>query len=117
MSAKFKLVELNPTAEIEYKFHVTSTLGRYEMIICRDLLKTLGLVIDFKNKVITWGKYHTNMKPASISVNDSYLIDNPRGVNKFVGQMARDSYKKFLDAKYERAGIEKTVSEQCTHLS
>eukprot|EP00957_Ditylum_brightwellii_P031690 2403464-Ditylum_brightwellii.AAC.1 len=57
------------------------------------------------------------MKPATISVNNFYLIDNPRGVNKLVGWMAGDNYKKILDAKYEKAGIEKTVSEQCTHLS
>ena len=34
------------------------------------------------------------MKPATISVNDSYSIDNPRGVNKLVGWMAGDNYKK-----------------------
>ena len=95
-SAKFKLAELNPTAEIEHQFHVMSTLGRYDMIIGRDLLKILGLVIDFENKLITWGKYHANMKSASVSVKDSYLIDNPRGVNKLAGWMAGDNYKKSL---------------------
>ena len=48
-SAKFKLAELNPTAEIEHESQVTSTLGRYGMIIGRDLLKTMGLIIDFEN--------------------------------------------------------------------
>ena len=57
------------------------------------------------------------MKPASVSVNNSYLIDNPRGVNKLIGWMAGDNYKKILYAKYEKADIEKTVSEQCAHLS
>eukprot|EP00957_Ditylum_brightwellii_P145376 11070819-Ditylum_brightwellii.AAC.1 len=76
----------------------------------------MGLIIDFENELTTWGKYRTNMKPASVSVNDSYLIDNPRGVNKFVDQMAGDNYKKILDSKYEKAEIEKTVSEQCAYL-
>jgi hypothetical protein len=111
MSAKFKLPELNPTTEIEHKFHVMSTLGRYDMIIGRDVMKTLGMIIDFKTKLITWGKYHTNMKPTSVSVNDSYSIDDPRGINELVGRMAGDNYKKILDAKYEKADIEKTVSE------
>ena len=84
-SAKFKLPELNPTAEIEHKFHVTSTLGRYDMIIGRDVMKTLGLIIDFENKLITWGKYHANMKPTSGSGNNSYSIDNQIGVDKLVG--------------------------------
>ena len=29
----FKLPELNPTAKIDYKFHVAPTLGIYDMII------------------------------------------------------------------------------------
>eukprot|EP00957_Ditylum_brightwellii_P189345 14412318-Ditylum_brightwellii.AAC.1 len=57
------------------------------------------------------------MKPAGVSVNDSYLIDDPMGVDKLVGQMAGDNCKQILDAKYEKANIEKIVSEQCTHLS
>eukprot|EP00957_Ditylum_brightwellii_P149235 11364877-Ditylum_brightwellii.AAC.1 len=56
------------------------------------------------------------MKPASVSVNDSYSIDSPRGGNKLVDWMAGDSYK-ILETKYEKADIEKTVSEQCVHLN
>eukprot|EP00957_Ditylum_brightwellii_P060461 4591136-Ditylum_brightwellii.AAC.1 len=92
MAAKFELAELNPTAEIEHKYHVKSTLGRYNMIIGRDLLKTVGLIIDFNNELITWEKYHANMKPAIVSINNSYSIDDPRGVNELVGQMAGDNY-------------------------
>eukprot|EP00957_Ditylum_brightwellii_P116672 8899746-Ditylum_brightwellii.AAC.1 len=76
----------------------------------------MGLLIDFKSKLITWGKYHTDMKPTGVSVNDSYSIDNPRDVNKLIDQMDKDHYKKILDAKYEKADIEKTVSEQCAYL-
>eukprot|EP00957_Ditylum_brightwellii_P017810 1340559-Ditylum_brightwellii.AAC.1 len=83
---------------MEHKFHVTSILGRYDMIIGRDVMKILGMIIDFENKLITSGKYYANMKPTSGSVNDSYLIDNPRGVDKLVDQMAGDNYKKILDA-------------------
>eukprot|EP00957_Ditylum_brightwellii_P191267 14563280-Ditylum_brightwellii.AAC.1 len=72
----------------------------------------MGLIIDFENKLITWGKYCTNMKLTSVSINNSYLIDNPRGANMLVGRMAKDNYKKNLDAKYEKVDIEKTVSEQ-----
>eukprot|EP00957_Ditylum_brightwellii_P184389 14044507-Ditylum_brightwellii.AAC.1 len=57
------------------------------------------------------------MKPASVSVNNSYLIDDPRGVSKLIGRMAGDNYKKILDTKYEKADIQKTVSERCAHLS
>eukprot|EP00957_Ditylum_brightwellii_P025111 1900704-Ditylum_brightwellii.AAC.1 len=53
----------------------------------------MGLIIDFENELITWGKYRTNMKPAGVSVNNSYSIDNPMGVNKLIGWMAGDNYK------------------------
>eukprot|EP00957_Ditylum_brightwellii_P130069 9921083-Ditylum_brightwellii.AAC.1 len=71
-------------------------------------MKTLGMIIDFDNKSITWDKYYANMKPSSVSVNNSYSIDDPRGVDKLIGWMAKDNYKKILDAKYETADIEKT---------
>eukprot|EP00957_Ditylum_brightwellii_P156110 11882615-Ditylum_brightwellii.AAC.1 len=71
----------------------------------------MRLIIDFKNELITYGKYCTNMKPASVSGNDSSSIDDPRDVNKLVGWMARDNHEKVLDAKYEKAVIEKTFSE------
>eukprot|EP00957_Ditylum_brightwellii_P058456 4432749-Ditylum_brightwellii.AAC.1 len=71
----------------------------------------MGLIIDFKNDLIAWGKYCTNMKPSSVSVNNSYSISDPKGVNNLVGQMARDNYKKTLDAKYEKANMEKEVTE------
>ena len=57
------------------------------------------------------------MKPTGVSVNNSYLIDNPRGVDELTGRMAGDNYEKILDAKYEKADTEKTVSERCAHLS
>eukprot|EP00957_Ditylum_brightwellii_P077043 5854795-Ditylum_brightwellii.AAC.1 len=67
----------------------------------------MDLIIDFENKLITCGKYHTNMKPAGVSVNNSCSIDNPTGVNALVGWMAGDNYKKIIDTKYEKADIEK----------
>eukprot|EP00957_Ditylum_brightwellii_P047171 3582148-Ditylum_brightwellii.AAC.1 len=57
------------------------------------------------------------MKPASVYVTNSYSIDNSRDVDELVGWMAGYNCKKILDAKYEKADIEKTVSEQCAHLS
>eukprot|EP00957_Ditylum_brightwellii_P049812 3776839-Ditylum_brightwellii.AAC.1 len=49
------------------------------------------------------------MKPTSISADDSYLLSNPKDVNELIGWMARDKCKQNLDAKYEKANIEKEV--------
>eukprot|EP00957_Ditylum_brightwellii_P088330 6728262-Ditylum_brightwellii.AAC.1 len=65
----------------------------------------MGLIIDFENKLITWGKYCTNMKPMGDSINNSYSIDNPMGVDELIGWMVGDNYKKILGAKYEKANI------------
>eukprot|EP00957_Ditylum_brightwellii_P040770 3086299-Ditylum_brightwellii.AAC.2 len=67
----------------------------------------MGLIIDFKHKLITWGIYHTIMKPSGVSVNYSYSVNDPTGADKFIGQIAGDNYKKILDAEYEKANIVK----------
>lgn len=36
--------------------------GYYDMIIGQDLMQALGVVIDFKTKVISWGNIHISMQ-------------------------------------------------------
>ena len=58
----FKLPELNPTAKTDYKFHVAPTLGMYDMIIGRDLLKKLGIILDHATETIAWNDASIPMK-------------------------------------------------------
>ena len=46
VKAVFRLTELNPTAKIDYKLHVVNSLGVYDMILGRDLLKSLGIILN-----------------------------------------------------------------------
>eukprot|EP00957_Ditylum_brightwellii_P170790 12999098-Ditylum_brightwellii.AAC.1 len=61
----FKLPELNSTAKIDYTFHVAPTLGMYDMIIGRDLLKSLGIILDHATETITWNDASIPMKTTS----------------------------------------------------
>ena len=46
ISKQFKLSELSLSTIINYTLHVTQSLGLYDIIIGRDLLKSLGLIMD-----------------------------------------------------------------------
>ena len=46
--------ELREQTIIEWDVHVTPNNMSYDMIIGRDLLSTLGIIIDFDNQMIEW---------------------------------------------------------------
>eukprot|EP00957_Ditylum_brightwellii_P018809 1413619-Ditylum_brightwellii.AAC.1 len=50
----FKLTKLNPTAKVDYKLHVANTLKVYNMILGKDVLKSLGIVLNHATGMITW---------------------------------------------------------------
>ena len=52
--AQFKMPELREQTIIEWDVHVTPNNMSYDMIIGRDLLSTLGIIIDFDNQMIEW---------------------------------------------------------------
>ena len=58
-----KLPELNHSAEIYAKCHLTDTLLNYNLILGRDILYELGIIFNFKNNTITWQEVSTSMKP------------------------------------------------------
>ena len=49
-----KLPELNHSAEIYAKCHLTDKLLNYNLILGRDILNKLGIMLNFENKNITW---------------------------------------------------------------
>ena len=92
----FKIPELNPSVTITYKLHVAHTLGVYNMILGRDLLTSLGLIIDFSSKVIIWNDTSIPMKESTSTPIESFHIEDPDGVEDMVGHLAGDNYKKSL---------------------
>ena len=45
-----KLPELNHSAEIYAKYHLTDKSLNYDLILDRDILHKLGIIFNFKNK-------------------------------------------------------------------
>ena len=57
-----KLPELNQSAEIYTKCHLTDKSLNYNLILGRDILHELGIIFNFKNKTITWQEVSILMK-------------------------------------------------------
>ena len=51
---QFILPELYEGRTICATAHITKQLGQYDMILGRDILRELGIVIDFKEETIIW---------------------------------------------------------------
>eukprot|EP00957_Ditylum_brightwellii_P035266 2674852-Ditylum_brightwellii.AAC.1 len=69
----FALPELNPTTHIVHSMHVASTLGRYNMIISRNVLHELCIGLDFKENNTNWGDYQASMEPADVTLAEHIL--------------------------------------------
>jgi len=54
VKAQFSMPELHNDHLIEWNMHVTKSLGSYDMIIGRDILKFLQIDLRFSDEVIVW---------------------------------------------------------------
>ena len=82
-----KLSELNHSAEIYAKCHLTDKLLNYDLILGRDILHELGIIFNFKNKTITWQEVSISMKSPNYTAKEFFVIKESRPVriasNKF----------------------------------
>ena len=108
---QFILPELHEGRTIVYKAHIAKQLGRYDMILGRDLLKELGIKLDFGDETVTWDEMTIPMKPENATVMTSYHLDDSPAVDE-----ATKRIKGILDAKYEAANLDEVVAE-CKHLT
>ena len=61
---KLKLPELNDSAKIFAKCHLTNKSLNHNLVLGRDILHELGIVFNFENKIIiTWHEVSISMKP------------------------------------------------------
>eukprot|EP00957_Ditylum_brightwellii_P127369 9712196-Ditylum_brightwellii.AAC.1 len=77
------------------------------MILGRDVLKSLGIVLNNVTETISWDGASIPMKTASAQPTESFHIEDPEGVNDMVGRIAGNRYKTILEAKYEKANLKK----------
>jgi len=80
--AKFIMPELHDNRVIEWNFHVTKSIGAYDMIIGRDMLEDLGIDIRFSDKTVEWDGQDMPFKDASDLESATFHIDEPEAVRE-----------------------------------
>ena len=121
VQVKLLLPEFNQNKIISWTCHVddttTATDSQYDMILGRDLLETLGIIINFNDHTMTWEEATIPMKEygsiPTLQAADAYCdeIFMTDIENEITARMTR-----ILDAKYEKADLAKVVAES-DHLT
>ena len=76
--AQFIIPEFYDDRMISWDLHTTDTLGAYDLILGRDVLRGLGINLDFSRNVIQWDKVEVPLKDALASSEETYSIFNRR---------------------------------------
>jgi hypothetical protein len=106
-----KLPEFFDNRIIIYNVHVTENTSNYDMIMGRDMLKELGIQINFGSNSVTWDEVSIPMKPFNARIETDYHIEDSVAVKDATKRM-----KQILDAKYEPANLDEIVA-QTDHLT
>ncbi len=107
---QYTLPELHDNRLIEWKLHVTKSLGAYDMIIGRDILQDLGIDLQFSMMKVSWDGHEIPFKEGNCKLEDSYFVQDPEVIKD-----AAEWLKTILDAKYKAADLRK-VADSATHL-
>jgi len=107
VKAQFTIPELHDDHLIEWNMHVTKSLGPYDMIIGRDILKFLKIDLRFSDEIIEWDGAEMPFKDGDASTKEAYYVADSDPVEDAVHRV-----KHILDAKYAKADIEKICEEQ-----
>jgi hypothetical protein len=108
---QFTMPELYDDRIIEWKVHVAKDTGVYDAVIGRDLLRELGITLNFKDNTVTWDNSTIHMRSQSSRINNAYFIRDSVELEDSTTRI-----KRILDAKYEKADLSLIV-EQCSHLN
>ena len=101
---QLKLPKLSDTAEMRVNCHVTKQKSNYDLILGREILRELGIKLDFSNNTTNWKDISIPMKPAHSSTKTHFAISDSSRVASETKRI-----KKILDAKYEKANLDKVV--------
>jgi len=107
VKAQFTMPELHDDRLIKWNMHVTKSLGPCDMIIGRDILKFLKIDLRFSDEIIEWDGAEMPFKDGDTSTKEAYYVVDINPVEDAVHRV-----KHILDAKYNKADIEKICEEQ-----
>ena len=109
--SQFTIPKLHDNRLIEWEFHVTKSMGAYDMIIGRDMLDDLGFILNFDEHVVTWEHASVPFKDMENDIFENFHIDKPDAVEESMGRI-----KKILDNTYAAADLHEVTTSQ-SHLS
>ncbi len=112
----FSIPELHANRTIQKSFHVVddALIQRYEMIIGRDLIQTLGLEIKGNDLSIKWDDAAIPWRDMDSTKEDIFLAEDFHSTEPVEQEIQRMT--DILDAKYSKADLKK-VAESADHLS
>ena len=77
---KLKLPELSDSAEINVNCHVTKQKSNYDLILGREILRELGINLNFSNNTTNWNYTSIPMKPVHNSTRTHFTISDSKRV-------------------------------------
>jgi len=92
---------------MECNLHVTKSLGPYDMIIGRDILRFLKIDIKFSEEIVEWDGAEMPFKDGDASTKEVHYV-----ADSDPAEDAAHRVKRILDAKHEKADIDKICLEQ-----
>jgi len=107
VKAQFTLPELHDDRMIEWNLHVTKSLGPYDMIIGRDILRFLKIDIKFSKEIVEWDGAEMPFKDGDASLKEAHCVADSDPAEDAVHRV-----KRILDAKCEKADVDKICLEQ-----
>ena len=111
-ATSFSLPELYANKLINQPIHIVDlNINRYDMIIGRDLIRSLGIDIHGADMTIHWDDTAIPWRDIDSTTNDMFALSQHNV--PFNSETKR--MKRVLDAKYSKADI-KTIVESSTYL-
>lgn len=124
-----RLPSFDHKKKIKWVFHVDSNSrseeSRYDIIVGRDLMTSIGIIIDYKNQRFViedtmvpmrpWNPIFTPADARNEMQQELLRIREVLSTSKNVAGL-QNRVTKILDAKYEKADLEQ-VTSSCNHLS
>ena len=112
IATSFSFPELHANKLINQSLHVVDlNIDRYDMIIGRDFIKSLGIDIHGTDITIDWDNASIPWRDIYSTTNDAFELSQHNA--HFNSETKR--MKRILDAKYSKADI-KTIAERSSHL-
>ena len=109
---EIELTEFSTTRKVSHVFHIVKQdIPAYDVIIGRDLMHLLKIDVHFSTSKVEWlenGKIP--MKPYDATRKSHFYINNPNEIMSEADKMSH-----ILDAKYNKANLDK-IARETLHL-